>query len=114
MRKKILKWLLDVQVSAEAIQRYLGEEPKFEDFLSDRMMRKAVEREFEIIGEAVNRILRQEPDIAISNARKIVDFRNHISHVYDNVSEEIMWGIIINYLPELHREVLALIDEHRT
>ncbi|MFZ2897987.1 MAG: HepT-like ribonuclease domain-containing protein [Saprospiraceae bacterium] len=112
MRKKILKWLLDVQVSVEAIRRYLGEEPTFEDFLSDRMMRKAVEREFEIIGEAVNRILKQQPDIAISNARKIVDFRNHISHVYDNVSEEIMWGIIVNYLPELHREVLALIEEH--
>jgi uncharacterized protein with HEPN domain len=113
MKKKILKWLLDIQVSVEAIRYYIGEEPSFEVFLSDRMMRKAVEREFEIIGEAVNRILKQHPEIAISNARKIVDFRNHISHVYDNVSEEIMWGIIVKYLPELHREVLALIEEQR-
>lgn len=62
-----------------------------------------------IIGEAMSRILKVEPDIRISHTRKIVDTRNRIIHGYDSVSEDILWGIIIRNLPDLEKEVKVLL-----
>jgi uncharacterized protein with HEPN domain len=64
-----------------------------------------VERNIEIIGEALSRILTKDPEINISNSRKIVDTRNRIIHGYDSVSDEIIWGIVIKHLPLLQIEV---------
>ena len=74
-------------------------------------MQDAVERNLEIIGEAVNQILIREPGIAISNARRIVDTRNKIIHGYDEVQPEQIWSIIINYLPVLKTEVEKLLND---
>ena len=73
--------------------------------------RKAIERNIEIIGEAVNRILKVQPDIKIANARKIVDTRNRISHGYDSVSEDIIWTIVIKDLKNLKKEIIVLLPE---
>ncbi|MEQ8880613.1 MAG: DUF86 domain-containing protein [Cyclobacteriaceae bacterium] len=64
----------------------------------------------EIIGEAMSRILKVDPSIQISHTRKIVDTRNRIIHGYDSVSEDILWGIIINSLPDLQDEVKKLLE----
>ena len=64
-----------------------------------------MERNLEIIGEAMNRILREEPDYPIENAYRIVGLRNQIIHGYDMVSDENIWGILINYIPKLKTEV---------
>jgi uncharacterized protein with HEPN domain len=64
-----------------------------------------VERNIEVIGEALSRILTKDPEINISNSRKIVDTRNRIIHGYDSVSDEIIWGIVIKHLPLLQIEV---------
>jgi uncharacterized protein with HEPN domain len=58
----------------------------------------------------MNRILNVNPNIDISHSRKIVDTRNRISHGYDSVSEEVLWGIVVNNLPDLESEVKKLLD----
>ena len=68
-------------------------------------MQQAVERNLEIIGEATKRILDIEPDIKISNARKIVGARNRIIHGYDDIDNAEIWSIIINSLPILKEEI---------
>jgi len=83
----------------------------FEAYQNDLRTRRAVERNIEIIGEALNRVLNKEPEINIANSRKIVDTRNRIIHGYDTVSDEIIWSIVINYLPQLRNEVQLLLGE---
>jgi uncharacterized protein with HEPN domain len=70
-----------------------------------------VERNIEIIGEAMSRILKHDYTIQISNSRKIVDVRNRIIHGYDSVSDDVIWGIVIKNLPILKIEVEKLIHE---
>ena len=81
----------------------------FFEFQKDLKTRKAIERNIEIIGEALNRVLKIEPDISITDSRKIVDTRNRIIHGYDSVSEDIIWLIVTKYLPILKKEVEALL-----
>jgi uncharacterized protein with HEPN domain len=64
-----------------------------------------VERDLEIIGEAVNRIIRQDENFPIKNAQKIIGLRNQIIHSYDNISDENIWAIIQKHLPVLKLEV---------
>jgi len=74
-------------------------------------MRCSVERELEIIGEATNRILKLQLDIEITSAVKIVDQRNLIIHAYDSIDDEMIWGIVVNHLPKLKKEVAGLLGE---
>ena len=63
------------------------------------------------LSEAMNRILKENKDIAITNARKIVDARNYIVHGYDSLSVDILWSIVVNHLPRLKNEVEKLLQE---
>ncbi|MFK7049325.1 HepT-like ribonuclease domain-containing protein [Flavobacterium davisii] len=83
----------------------------FEVYQNDLRTKRALERNIEIIGEAMNRILKLEPTITISNSRKIVDVRNRIIHGYDSVSDDVIWGIVIKNLPVLQVEVEELLNE---
>jgi 4a-hydroxytetrahydrobiopterin dehydratase len=69
------------------------------------MLRKAVERNLEIIGEAMRRILKEDPTFQITSARKIIDLRNQVIHGYDVIDDGNIWSIIINHLPKLKTEV---------
>lgn len=111
MTEVVKKWLFDIQVSIKAIESYLGETRDFNAYRSNQMLRRAVEREFEIIGEAVNRIRKADESIEIANARKIVALRNQIIHAYDSISNEIMWGIIVKHLPILKAEIEKLLQQ---
>lgn len=62
-----------------------------------------------IIGEATNRILKINPEVAITNARKIVDTRNYIIHGYDSLRPEMIWAIVINHLPLLKKEATTIL-----
>ena len=73
------------------------------------MLRRAVEREIEIIGEAMNQVLKIDPDIRISSARKIISMRNRVIHGYDDVDDELVWGTIQRHLPILKNEVQELL-----
>ena len=68
MKVQIRKWLIDIRNSAASINDYLGDNRDFNDYQNSKMLRRAIEGEFEIIGEAMTRILHKEPDIKISNA----------------------------------------------
>ena len=59
----------------------------------------------------MNRILKKDNEIQITQARQIVDVRNRIIHGYDTVSDEIIWTIVIQYIPILHNEVSSLLEE---
>ena len=84
---------------------------EFAKYRSDLKTKRAVERNIEIIGEAMNRILKKDKNIEISNSRKLVDVRNRISHGYDSVSDDIIWGIIVKHLPILLAETKKLLSE---
>ena len=73
--------------------------------------KRAIERNVEIIGEAMSRILKQDSSLEISNSRKLVDVRNRIIHGYDSVSDEIIWGIVIRHLPILRTEIETLLGD---
>ena len=112
MDTEIKTWLYDILNSIKEIEEYFKVKPKlFDLFVSDIKTKRAVERNLEIIGEAVNRIQKKNNSIEISNARKIIDTRNRITHGYDTVSDDVIWGIIIKYLPELKIEIEKLINK---
>jgi uncharacterized protein with HEPN domain len=84
---------------------------EFVNYQNDLRTKRAVERNIEIIGEAVSSILKKENTISISNSRKIVDTRNRIIHGYDSVSDDVIWGIVILHFPVLQKEVQELLGE---
>ena len=107
----IKKHLQDILTAIEEIESFFGDKPKlFDDFYNNLCLRRAIERNIEIIGEAMNRILKTDRNIAITNSRKIVDARNYIIHGYDSLSADILWSMVINHLPKLKNEVTALLD----
>ena len=112
MDNDIKTWLFDILCSINEIESYYIETPKiFEIYQNDLRTKRAVERNIEIIGEAMSRILKVESEIEISNSRKIVDVRNRIIHGYDSVSDDVIWGIVIRNLPVLQNEVEKLLNK---
>ena len=112
MDNNIKTWLFDILSSINEIESYFIETPKmFEIYQNDLRTKRAVERNIEIIGEAMSRILKENSGIEISNSRKIVDVRNRIIHGYDSVSDDVVWGIVIRNLPVLQKEVQILLGE---
>lgn len=111
MENEINTWLEDVNKAIEEIVSFLPEKKEFSAFQKDLKGRRAIERNIEIIGEAINRIIKVNPDFPITYARKIVDTRNRISHGYDTVSDEIVWTIIVKDLGKLQQEVKTLLKE---
>jgi uncharacterized protein with HEPN domain len=105
----ILACLKDIEQSIAEINEFLPGERDFLAFQRDLKTRKAVERNIEIIGEAVDRILKVDPDFQITDSRKIVDTRNRIIHGYDSVSDDVIWLIVNRYLPILEKEVKELL-----
>jgi uncharacterized protein with HEPN domain len=110
MEKEIKVWLSDIKQAILEIDQFLPEQKVFQDFQKDLKTQRAIERNIEIIGEAVNRILSHNSKIEISNSRKIVDTRNRISHGYDSVSEDIIWAIVIRDIPKLKIEIENLLN----
>ena len=106
------KHLHDIFDAINEIESFFGEKPKFfNEFCNDLCLRRAVERDIEIIGEAMNRILKEDRNIAITNSRKIVDARNYIIHGYDSLSADILWSIVINHLPKLKEKTQILLEQ---
>ncbi|MES2627988.1 MAG: HepT-like ribonuclease domain-containing protein [Bacteroidota bacterium] len=106
---EIKAWLYDILNAISEIESFVPS--SFDEYMSDVKTRRAVERNLEIIGEAMNRILKKDDSINITNARKIVDFRNVIAHSYDSVADKVVWSIIIDQLPKLQEEASVLLGE---
>ena len=112
MDRKIRKYLADILASIIEIESFMAERPKeYATFCNDTLFRRGVERNMEIMGGAMNNVLKIDPNIAITSSRKIVDTRNFIIHAYDSLKPDILWGIVINHIPLLKKEVEALLAD---
>ncbi len=111
MDNRVKKLLFDILTSINNIESYLGEKKEFDFYSESQMLQHAVERNIEIIGEAVNKLLKAHPEIRITNSRRIVDARNKIIHGYDEIENVQIWGIVINHLPTLKNEVERLLSK---
>jgi len=109
MNSELKAALHDVLNCIAEIDDFLGEKRDFTTYQSDRMLKAAVERKVEVIGEAVNRCTSIWPEIPITNKRKIISTRNRVIHAYDAVDDAMIWGIVVNHLPMLRKEVQALL-----
>ncbi|MGN0222842.1 MAG: DUF86 domain-containing protein [Muribaculaceae bacterium] len=112
MDRKLRKYLSDILSSILEIESFMETRPKeYATFCDDTLFRRGVERNMEIMGEAMNQALKIDSNLQITSARKIVDTRNFIIHAYDSLKPDILWGIVINHLPLLKSEVAALLEE---
>lgn len=114
MQPKLLKYILDIESVIEEIetikQKSKGD---FVIFSGDIILQRAVERDLEIIGEAIRKMIKINPDIQITAARNIIGLRNIISHAYDSVEPELLWSIIQKNIPVLAQEIQNLKDGGR-
>jgi uncharacterized protein with HEPN domain len=112
MDNDVKAWLYDILNAIMEIESFFNDNTKeFAKYQNDLRTKRAVERNIEIIGEALSRILKRDETIIITNSRKIVDTRNRIIHGYDSVSDEVIWGIVIRHLPILQTEIQELLGE---
>lgn len=111
MNNHAKKLLFDVVTSGRSILQWCKDR-SFDDYEQDRQFRRAVEREFEIIGEALGRLAQADPTVAsrITNVQRIVGFRNRIIHGYDAIDDAAVWGVAESHLPRLVAEVEALLE----
>jgi uncharacterized protein with HEPN domain len=110
MDKEIKTWLYDILNAIEEIEQFLPAGKRlFEIYKNDLKTKRAVERNLEIIGEAIKRILDKDPGFEISHSKKIVSLRNRIIHGYDVISDELIWGILLNDLPNLKSEISIIL-----
>jgi uncharacterized protein with HEPN domain len=109
MLPEIKTWLYDILNAIQEIENFAPED--FIQYQNDLKTRRAIERNIEIIGEAVNRVVKKDSAIQVTDAINIIDTRNRIIHGYDTVSDETIWSIVINNLPVLKSEIEALLGE---
>lgn len=106
MQLKILKYFLDIESVINEIESIkLLADNNFNIFSTNIVLQRATERDLEIIGESIRKILELDPDITITSAKKIIGLRNIIAHAYDSVDPEMIWGIIQINIPELASEL---------
>lgn len=112
MEIELKTWCYDILNAINEIESFFIDVPKeFAAYQNDLRTRRAVERNIEIIGEAMNRVLQRDQTIVLTNSRKIVDTRNRIIHGYDTVSDDVIWAIVIKHLPILKNELEKLLNE---
>lgn len=109
MHPEIEIWLKDIELSIKEIHEFFPARGNYKDFKNDLKTRKAIERNIEIIGEAMRRIRLVDPMVKISDSRRISDTRNRIIHGYDTVSPDVIWLILTRYIPILESEVKELL-----
>lgn len=111
MDRKLRKYLSDIYSSILEIESFLQDRPReYATFCNDTLFRRGVERNIEIMGEAMNQALKINPNIPVTSARKIVDTRNFVIHSYDSLKPDILWGIVINHIPLLKEEIESLLN----
>ena len=112
MRLESLKLLEDIHQAAELIRQFAANR-SLRDYAGDPMLQSAIERQFGIIGEALNRLAKSDPATAkrIEDYEQIIAFRNVLVHGYDIVDDHVVWEVVQDKLPTLHDQVRALLRE---
>jgi uncharacterized protein with HEPN domain len=111
MRLESKTFLEDIRQAAALILDFTRGKT-FSYYENDALLRSGFERQFEIIGEALNRLNRVDSATAdqISQARRIIGFRNILVHGYDIVENTVVWDIVEKNIPVLHTEILSLLE----
>ena len=113
MDEYIAVYLYDVKRAIEELELFFVDYPmRYDIFEKDYLRRSAIERKVEIMGEAINRILKIQHDFPLPNARAIIDTRNRIIHGYDSVKPDFLWSLVLRHIPALKDDVNRIITEH--
>ena len=113
MDEYILTYLQDIMDSINEMESYfISYTMQYEIFEKDFLRRSAVERKVEIMGEAINRILKIDPDFSLPNAKEIINTRNRVIHGYDSVTPEFLWGLVIKHIPILKKDVERILSKY--
>ncbi len=105
------KYLFDIAEACNLIAQFTSGKT-LADYKRDPLLRSGVERQFEIVGEALSQAIQKNASLAelISNPSRIISFRNRLIHGYANISDEVVWGVLETNLPVLTREVKNLLE----
>jgi uncharacterized protein with HEPN domain len=111
MKQKSPKWLEDIRASAAFILQASGAKT-IQEYQSDPLLRAAIERHFEIIGEAMNRLARHDPEVAsrIGDYSRIISFRNVLIHGYDLIDHAQVWKVVLEQVPILLSQVESILQ----
>jgi uncharacterized protein with HEPN domain len=112
---EIRKYVYDIQQACELLSEFTAGKT-LHDYTANAMLRSAVERQCEIIGEALNQMLRRDSALTlrISDHQRIIAFRNRLIHGYADIDHEVVWGILTSSLPNVRREIDALLPGDET
>ena len=112
MKLEARKYLYDIQ-SAAGLLREFTDGKTLADYEGDAMLRSAVERQFEVIGEAMAQLARTDETLAslISQYQRIIAFRNVLIHGYANVDDRLVWDVVETSLPNLVREIDGILED---
>lgn len=102
------KYIADIILSINNIEDFMSDFNTFERYESSLKTQSAIERQLAIIGEALNKLKKVEPEIEIENEKQIISFRNRLVHAYDNIDNAIVWTIIKKHLPLLKKEIIRI------
>ena len=107
-----LKYLHDMQQACGHLKDFTADKT-LQEYEDDPMLRAAVERQFEIIGEALNQLLKADSSLAesITDSRRIIAFRNLLIHGYSEINNEVVWGVIEGNLLTLIRQIDDLLSQ---
>lgn len=112
MPNDVIAYLYDIQCSVLAVKKFVCNHT-LETYSSDDLLRSAVERKFEIIGEALSRIKKEDPTCLkkIRYHREIISFRNILIHGYDSIDDRIIWSVIQESLDDLLADASKLLQD---
>lgn len=105
MQPKILGYLDDVLDASLAIKEHTKEIKTYKQFIENRLVYRAVERELTIIAEAIIKIKKENQLLEIEHAKQIVGLRNRVIHDYANTNYDIIWGVVVNHMDKLIEEI---------
>ena len=109
MQREIKKYLFDILDCINSIEDYTVNTKTYSEFNNSKKTFRAVERELEIIGEIIVRLRDSKAEVNIVNSAKIIGLRNRIAHDYENINDDIIWGIYKNHVPLLKKEIQDLL-----
>ena len=111
-RPETLKYLFDIAEACRLLDEFVSGKTLADD-LADALLRSAVERQFEVIGEALRLAIRHDATLVgtVTNSRRIIAFRNRLIHGYAAVLNDVVWGVVETDLPTLRAEVTRLLED---
>jgi len=111
MENRLKKLLFDVLISCENIEVYMLGCENFQAFDDDVFLQHSIERNIEIIGEALKNVRNINPEISITRLNDIINTRNKLIHGYDSIDNTIIYTIVVKHIPVLKEEVIHLIEK---